>query len=84
MITTEPLAGCVTDATEIGPPSMSVSLPSTLIAFAVESSDTVGLSFTASGGSSTQVTVIETVALDPPGVSVYVKVSGVVPGGSLQ
>ena len=30
------------------------------------------------------VTVIDTVADEPPGVSVYVNVSGDVPGGSLQ
>ena len=65
-----PLAGCVTDATEIGPPSMSVSFASTSTAVAPESSPTVALSFTATGGSSAQVTVIDTVAVEPPGVSV--------------
>ena len=37
-----------------------------------------------SGGSATHVTVTETVAVEPPGVSVYVNVSGEVPGGLLQ
>ncbi len=84
LLTTVPFAGCVTDATEIGPPSMSVSLASTLTVLAPESSPTVTMSFTATGGSSTHVTVIETVADEPPGVSVYVNVSSVVPGGLLQ
>ena len=83
-MTTVPLAGCVTDAIDFGPPSTSVSLPSTPIALAPVSWITVALSLTATGGSSTQVTVIETVAVEPPGVSVYVNVSGVVPGGLLQ
>ena len=83
-MTAEPFAGWMTDWTEIGPPSMSVSLPSTLTALALESSLTVVLSFTATGGSSAHVTSTETVAVEPPGVSVYVNVSGVVPGGLLQ
>jgi hypothetical protein len=70
LLTTVPFAGCVTDATEIGPPSMSVSLVSTVTLLAPESSPTVALLLTATGGSSTHVTVIETVALEPPGVSV--------------
>jgi hypothetical protein len=41
------------------------------------------LSAPATGASFTQVTVIDTVAVEPP-LSVYVKVSFVVPGGSLQ
>jgi hypothetical protein len=57
-------------------------LASTSIALAPESSATVALSLTAVGGSSSQLTVTETVAVEPP-LSVYVNVSGV-PGGSLQ
>ena len=53
-----------------------MSLASTSIALAAESSPTVALSLTAVGASSTQVTVTETVAVEPP-LSVYVKVSGV-------
>ena len=78
MITTVPFAGCVTDATDLGPPSVSVSLASTSIAPAPASSPTLALSATAAGGSSTHVTVTETVAESPP-LSVYVKVSGVPP-----
>ena len=70
VITTVPFAGCVTEATDFGPPSTSVSLASTSIALAPESSATVALSSTATGGSSTQVTVTDTVAVEPPGVSV--------------
>ena len=83
MITTVPFAGCVTDATDLGPPSVSVSLTSTSTAVAPESSATVALSSTAVGGLSFQVTVTDTVALEPP-LSVYVNTSGMVPGGSLQ
>ena len=43
----------------------------------------LNVSSSATGASLTQVTVIETVAVEPP-LSVYVKVSGVVPGGLLQ
>jgi hypothetical protein len=78
-----PLAGSVTDWTAIVPPSVSVSLARTLTVLAPESSPTVALSSTATGTSSTQVTVTDTVAVSPP-LSVYVKVSGVVPGGLLQ
>ena len=74
----------VMDAITFGPPSMSVSLPSTATAVAPASSTTVAGSFTATGGSSTQVTVTDTVADEPPGVSVYENVSRDVPGGSLQ
>jgi hypothetical protein len=77
VITTAPLAGCVTDWIEIAPPSTSVSFASTGMALAPESSFTSAESLTATGGSSTQVTVTATVADEPPGVSVYVKVSGV-------
>ena len=66
VITTVPLAGWVTDATDLGPPSISVSFASTSIAVAPESSTTVALSFTATGGSSTHVTVTDTVAVEPP------------------
>ena len=45
---------------------MSVSLVSTAIALAPASSATVAESFTATGRSSTQVTVTETVAVEPP------------------
>ena len=61
-----------------------MSLASTSIALELESSATVAASLTATGGSSPHVTVTETVAVEPPGVSVYVNVSGVVPGGLLQ
>ena len=40
-------------------------------------------SSTATGGSSTQLTVTDTVAVEPP-LSVYVKLSVEVPGGLLQ
>ncbi len=83
MITTAPFAGWVTDATDFGPPSVSVSFASTAIALAPASSPTIALSSTAVGGSSTHVTVTDTVAVEPP-LSVYANVSGVVPGGSLQ
>ena len=83
MITTVPFAGSSTDAIVFGPPSVSVSLASTSIALAAESSATVALSSTAVGASSPQVTVTDTVAVEPP-LSVYVNVSGVVPGGLLQ
>ena len=70
MITTVPLAGWVTEAIVIGPPSTSVSLANTSIAVAAASSTTVAVSSTATGGSSTQVTVTDTVAVEPPGVRV--------------
>ncbi len=60
-----------------------MSLASTLTAVAAASSRTVAESATAVGASSTHVTVTETVAVEPP-LSVYVNVSGVVPGGALQ
>ena len=66
VITTVPFAGWVTESTDIGPPSMSVSFASTSIAVAPESSATVALSSTATGRSSTHVTVTDTVAVDPP------------------
>ena len=66
MIAAVPWAGWVTEATAFGPPSMSVSLASTSIAVLPESSATVALSSTATGASSTAVTVIETVAVEPP------------------
>ena len=50
----------------LGPPSLSVSLASTSIAFGPELPVTVSESLTATGGSSTQLTVIDTVALEPP------------------
>ena len=83
VIATVPLAGCVTEATDLGPPSTSVSFASTSTALAAASSATVALSFTAVGGSSTHVTVTETVAVSPP-LSVYVNVSGDPPGWLLQ
>ena len=83
-MTTVPFAGCVTDCTSFGPPSTSVSLASTSTGAGPESSATIAASLTATGGSSEHVTVIDTVAVEPPGVSVYVNVSGVVPGGLLQ
>ena len=61
-----PWAGWVIESTAFGPPSMSVSLASTSIAVLPESSATVALSLTATGASSTGVTVIETVAVEPP------------------
>ena len=66
VITTVPLAGWVTEAIASGPPSTSVSLASTSIAVAAASSATVAVSSTAAGGSSTQVTVTDTVAVEPP------------------
>jgi hypothetical protein len=81
--TTVPFAGSEADAIVFAPPSVSVSLASTSIALAAASSARVALSLTAVGGSSPQVTVTDTVAVEPP-VSVYMKVSGVVPGGLLQ
>ena len=84
MITTVPLAGSDTESIVLGPPSTSVSLASTSIALAPESSPTVALSLTAVGGSSTQVTVTDTVAVEPPGVSEYVNVSGEPPAWLLQ
>jgi hypothetical protein len=73
---TVPCAGSDADAIVIAPPSVSVSLPSTSIAVAPESSATVLLSATAVGASSPHVTVTETVPVSPP-VSVYSNVSGV-------
>ncbi len=64
--TTVPWAGSVADAIALGPASGSVSLASTLTADATASSLTVALLLTATGLSSTQVTVIETVAVEPP------------------
>ena len=64
--TTVPLAGSLAAAIVIGPPSTSVSLASTSIAVAAASSITVAASSTATGASSTQVTVTETVAVEPP------------------
>jgi hypothetical protein len=78
-----PLAGSVTDWTAIVPPSVSVSLARTLIVLAPESSATVAVSSTATGASSAHVTATVTVAVEPP-LSVYVNVSGDVPGGLLQ
>ena len=66
MTTTVPLAGWVMEEMVFGPPSTSVSLASTLMAVALASSFTVALSVTATGVSSTQVTVMETVACEPP------------------
>ena len=66
MITTVPWAGWVTDWIAFGPPSGSVSLAKTLTALAPESSATVFVSFTATGGSSAQLTVTATVAVEPP------------------
>ena len=63
---TVPLAGWVTETTSFVPPSGSVSLASTPIAVAPESSLTVAASLTAEGESSWQVTVTETVAVEPP------------------
>ena len=56
LLETVPFAGCVTDETAIGPPSTSVSLVSTKISVAPESSPTVVESFTATGLSSPAVT----------------------------
>jgi hypothetical protein len=66
VIATVPWAGWVTEAIVFGPPSGSVSFPSTLIGLAPESSATVAVSLTAVGLSSTQVTVTDTVAVAPP------------------
>ena len=64
----------MTDSIDIGPASTSVSLPNTATAADAASSSTVAESATATGASSTQVTVIDTVATEPP-LSVYVNVS---------
>ena len=66
VITTAPLAGCVTDSMFFGPPSVSVSLASTSTAVAPESSSTLAESLTASGASSTHSMSTETVAFEPP------------------
>ena len=67
VITTVPFVGWVTDWISFGPPSGSVSLARTLMPVAEESSTTVAESLTAVGGtSSLQVTVTETVAVEPP------------------
>ena len=83
VITTVPLAGWVTDAIEIGPPSTSVSLASTSIAVAAASSVTVAESSTATGVSSTQVDGDR----DGGGGAAVERVGegvGLVPGGLLQ
>ena len=66
VITTVPWAGWVTWVIVFGPPSRSVSLASTSIGFGPESPETVLESSTATGGSSTQLTVTATVAVEPP------------------
>ena len=67
VIATVPWAPSVFEAIVFGPPSVSVSLASTSIAVAAASSvDGRRESLTATGASSTQVTVIETVAVEPP------------------
>ncbi len=66
VIITTPCDAGVTDCTSFVPPSMSVSFASTSIAAAGSSSVTVAESATATGGSSTQVTVTDTVAVEPP------------------
>ena len=84
-MTTVPLAGCVTDATDLGPASTSVSLVSTAIAVAAASSSTVALSPTAVGGSSTAATVTPLVSepvLAVSSVTVKVTVRGAVDGAS--
>ena len=63
-MTTVPLVGWVTAVmVRVVPVSGSVSLPNTAIGLALESSATVAVSSTASGGSLTGVTVIDTVAV---------------------
>ena len=64
--TTVPFAGSDADAIINGPPSALASFASTSIAVAPASSATVAVSSTAVGGSSTHVTVTETVAVEPP------------------
>ena len=61
-----PWAGVLASVISSGPASGSVSLARTLNVVAPESSSTVRASSTAIGGSSTQVTVTETVAVSPP------------------
>ncbi len=68
--TTVPFAGSLAETIVIVPPSGSTSLANTAIAVARSSSVTVAASLTATGGSSTQVTVTDTVAVEPPGVRV--------------
>ncbi len=80
---TVPLAGWVAEAIVFGPASGSVSLVSAGTAVAAADSATVAASLTATGLSSTQVTVIDTVAVEPP-LRVYVKVSAVPPVWLLQ
>ena len=75
VITTAPLAGWVTEATDLGPPSTSVSLANTSTGVAAASSKSVPASDTATGLSATHVTVTLTVAVTPP-LSVYVNESG--------
>ena len=84
-MTTVPLAGCVTDAIDFGPASTSVSLVSTVIAVAAASSSTVALSLTATGGSSTALTVMPLVSeplRDVSSVTVKVTVRAAVDGVS--
>jgi hypothetical protein len=50
----------------MGPPSAFWSLPSTSNVVAAASSVTVSVSSTAAGSSSTQFTLTETVAVEPP------------------
>ena len=84
VISTVPLGGWDTLPMESGPASMSVSLARTHQDHggAGSPSFTVAVSLTAFGGSSTQVTVTDTVALAPS--KMYTKVSGGVTGGALQ
>ena len=67
-----------------GPASTSVSLANTSIAVAATSSTTVAVSLTATGGSSTQVTVTDTVAVEPPVERVGERVEGGPRAGLLQ
>ena len=65
-MSTVPSPGCVTASMDIGPPSAFRSFFSTSTAVAAASSFTVAESSTAVGASSTQVTVMDTVADEPP------------------
>jgi hypothetical protein len=83
VITTVPWAGSDAEPTSFVPPSTSVSFASTSSVVAAVSSVRVSVSSVATGESSTQLTVTDTVAVEPP-FSVYVNVSAVPPGWLLQ
>jgi hypothetical protein len=81
--TTVPFAGSDADSIVNSSPSASRSLANTSTGVAAESSGTDRLSSTATAGSGTQLTMTETVAVEPP-LSVYVNVSSAAPREVLQ